>query len=80
MVTKINKILANINEDIINYDGENLYKDGLLDSFQVIELVEQLEETFGIEIAPELVIMENFANKDTILKLTARILEEKNAG
>ena len=56
------KILMELNEEILTYKGDNLYRDGLLDSFQVIDLAAELEEKLGIEIDPEMVILENFAN------------------
>ncbi len=79
MEEKILKILGDLNEEALNYKGDNLYKDGILDSIQVIDLVVQLEEDFEMEIAPEMVILENFANKDTIINLIKKILEGQNA-
>ena len=38
------KILMELNEEILTYKGDNLYRDGLLDSFQVIDLAAELEE------------------------------------
>ena len=37
MEEKILEILAEINEDIVDYDGDSLIDDGLLDSFQVVD-------------------------------------------
>lgn len=80
MESKVLQILKEMNEEIMGYSGENLYKDGLLDSIQVVDLVAQIEETFNVDIAPELVVLENFANKDAIIKFVKQILEEQNAG
>lgn len=76
MEEKILKILGDINEDILTYTGDNLYKDGLLDSFNVIDIVSELEDAFDIEIDAEYVIAENFANKDAIVSLVQKILGE----
>lgn len=73
MEDKIMEILQEINEEIPNYTGDNLYEDRLLDSFQVIELVEQLEDTWNIEIPPEMIVMENFASKDAIISLVKKL-------
>ncbi len=74
------KILMELNEEILTYKGDNLYRDGLLDSFQVIDLAAELEEKLGIEIDPEMVILENFANKDAILGFVKKAMEEQDAG
>ncbi|WP_251493119.1 phosphopantetheine-binding protein [Otoolea muris] len=74
------KILMELNEEILTYKGDNLYRDGLLDSFQVIDLAAELEEKLGIEIDPEMVILENFANKDAILGFVKKTMEEQDAG
>ncbi len=74
------KILMELNEEILTYKGDNLYRDGLLDSFQVLDLAAELEEKLGIEIDPEMVILENFANKDAILGFVKKTMEEQDAG
>lgn len=80
MEDRILKILEEMNDEITDYKGDNLYKDGLLDSIQVVELVTQLEDAFAIDIDPALVVVENFANKETIIKLVKKIVGSENAG
>lgn len=73
---RIVKVLAGINEKIITYDGPNMMEDGTLDSFELIEIVSQLEEEFDIEIDPEDAVIENFANLKTIFSLMKKYIEE----
>lgn len=73
MKEKMKDILAGINEDILDYQGDNLYEDGLLDSIQVIDLVVELEEAFDVEIDPEEVKLENFRTVDAITNMIERI-------
>lgn len=73
MEDKIMEILREINDRIPDYKGDNLYEDKLLDSFQVIELVEQLEDTWNIEIPPEMIVMENFVSKEAIVRLVKKL-------
>ncbi|MCI9584155.1 hypothetical protein D3Z50_14790 [Clostridiaceae bacterium] len=80
MEETIIKILKDMNSEILSYKGDNLYRDGILDSFQVIDLVAELGEKLGIEINPELVVLENFANKDAIVRFAKKLAEEQNAG
>ena len=74
MKEKVLEILAEVNEEILDYDGDNLVESGLLDSFQIIDLVEMFEETFDIEIDAELVIVENFQTKEAIMEMLEGIL------
>lgn len=76
MEDKIMEILQEINEEIPNYKGDNLYEAKLLDSFQIIELVETLEDTWNIEIPPEMIVMENFASKDAIISFVKELVEK----
>lgn len=74
MEEKILELLAEIDEEIISYDGDDLFEAGLLDSFQVIELVEMLEDAFDMEIGAEYVVTENFATKEAIMDMMRRLL------
>ena len=74
MKEKVLEILAEVNEEILDYDGDNLVESGLLDSFQIIDLVEMFEETFDIEMDAELVIVENFQTKEAIIEMLEGIL------
>ncbi|HJJ28325.1 MAG TPA: hypothetical protein O0X70_02920 [Methanocorpusculum sp.] len=73
---RIVKVLANVNEKILTYDGPNMMEDGTLDSFELIEIVSQLEEEFDFEIDAEYAVIENFGNKDTIIALMKKLLGE----
>ena len=67
--------MAKKNEEIASFDGDNLFDAGLLDSFQVIELVGELEDTFDIDIDAKYVIEENFSSKDAIIALIKSLME-----
>ncbi|MBR2401359.1 MAG: acyl carrier protein [Lachnospiraceae bacterium] len=74
MEAKVLEILAEINDEILDYDGDSLVESGLLDSFQIVDLVGMLEEEFDIEIDAELVVVENFETKEAIIKMLEGIL------
>lgn len=74
MTEKILQILKDVNEEIISYEGRNMMEDGLIDSFELIGIVSQLEEEFDIEIDGDYVTLENFANKDAIIGLMKRLI------
>lgn len=75
MEKRVLKILEDLDKNIPAYNGENLFDAGLLDSFQVIDLVSALEDAFEIEIDPEEVVVENFATPRAIVAFMRRILE-----
>ena len=74
MKEEILEILGDINEEILTYTGDNLYDAGIIDSMMVIDIVSEIEDKFGIEIDAELVVAENFANKDSILAFVLPLL------
>ena len=74
MEEKILSIIEEINPEVLTYTGDTMMEDGTIDSFEVIDIVAALEEEFGIEIDASYVVAENFANKDTIIKMMKEIL------
>lgn len=76
MEEKIVSILAEINEEIPAYEGDNLFDAGLLDSLQAVDLVGELEDAFDIEIDARHVVEDNFKSKDAIIALVKRLLED----
>ena len=75
MEKKVMELLKEIDEEILGYEGENLFEAGLLDSFLVIDLVSELEDAFDIEIDAKYVLEENFKTKENIIKLMRRLTE-----
>ena len=75
MEERVMKVLDEINDEIRDYSGDNLFEAGLLDSFLVIDLVSELEEEFDIEINAKYVLEENFKTKEAIINLIKKITE-----
>lgn len=76
MEEQVLEILAEINEEIVDYDGENMFEDGILDSFQVMDLVNDLEDALDIEIDAKYVVEENFCTKEAIINLIDMIMND----
>lgn len=74
MEEKTVEILRSVNEEILTYTGTNMMADGIIDSFELISIIGQLEDEFGIEINANDVTVENFANKESIIKLLSKLL------
>ena len=75
MKERIKKILKDINEEIVNYRGNDLLGEKIIDSFEVMEIVAALEEEFDIEIDSDYIITENFANMQSIIDMMKKCLE-----
>ena len=70
---KIAEILRTINPELVDYKGNNMLEDGLLESVHIMEIVAEIEEIFDIEVAPDYIIPEYFFNIDTLEKLVIEI-------
>lgn len=68
-IDMIFEILARIRPESNFRESSNYMIDGLLDSFDIITLVADLESSFGISIPGTAITPENFHTADTILKL-----------
>lgn len=75
MEKKIREVLEDINEGIISYDGDSMLEDGIIDSFDVIEIMSRLEEIFDVEIDAEYAVSENFSNADSVINMMKKVLK-----
>ena len=78
MEEKILSILEEVSDEILTYDGSDMILDGIIDSFEIVEIITNIEEEFGIEISAENVVAANFANRDSIIEMVKRIMYMKN--
>ena len=69
---KIFSILQGLRPELDFHESTNYIEDGFLDSFDVISLVSELEETYGIIIDGLDIVPENFLNADTIAELVKK--------
>lgn len=76
MEEKVLEVLEEYCEEALDYDGDNMMEEGILDSFTVIDIVSELEDVFDIEIDAKYVVAENFCNKEAIIELVRRLTEE----
>lgn len=72
MREKIENILKEICNDYENYKGVDLWKDGVLDSFDIMNIVAKLEEIYEFEISAGDVVVGNFKNVDTIAEMVKK--------
>lgn len=74
MEEKLLKILADIDEELLTYTGNNMVEDGLVNSLSFITMVSEIEDVFDIDIDPTLLEEEYFGNKDRIVKTIKELL------
>lgn len=73
MEERVIKVLKEIGADITDNRDINLLKSGMIDSYEIVNLVVELEDEFEIEIDPELVVPENFETLSAICNLIKTI-------
>jgi acyl carrier protein len=61
---KLNLEVSSANTDLV--------ETGLLDSLALVELLAQLEETFGLSVSTDDLELENFRSMDSIARFVAR--------
>ncbi|WP_028235561.1 phosphopantetheine-binding protein [Pseudobutyrivibrio sp. MD2005] len=66
---KLLQILEDVRPDINFLVEEKLITDGILDSFDVITIVEELNKEFDIDIKPKYLTAENFNSIKNMTKL-----------
>lgn len=75
MKEKILKILKDLRPDVDFTNQNSLIDEGILDSFDVINLVGELCDVFDIEIGVEDIIPENFNSISLITDMIKRLEE-----
>lgn len=73
MEEKIIKILAGMRPEFDFTEKVNFIEEGMLDSFDIVSLVSELDENFGVVIGGEDVVPENFSSVDAIISLLKRL-------
>lgn len=71
---KVISILTEINPRISTAVDADLLEAGYIDSFEIVNIVMELEDCFEIDIEPEEILPENFKTIDSIVKLIKKSL------
>lgn len=70
------EILEELRPDVDFETETGLVSNGILDSFDIVSLVAQLNETFDIEIGPVNLVPENFNSAEAIWTLVEQLQDE----
>ncbi len=71
------EILEDINPDIDYTTRTGLVKDGILTSFDLVLLMSEISDTFGVSIPPHRIKPENFDSAEVIFNLIQEIKEDE---
>lgn len=77
MKDSILEVLQEVNGDADFESSSDFIEDGLMDSFEIVDLVSRLEDKFPVEIRGIDIVPDNFVNLEAIEKLLKKYLEEK---
>lgn len=69
--------LETIRPEVDFANSEDFIKEGILDSFDIVTLVAEMEKRFGITIDGEDVTPENFKNIETLEQFVQRYLNKE---
>lgn len=73
---KLLKILSEIRPDVDFSNEKKLIDDGVLDSFDIISIVGELNEAYDIDIDVEDLEPENFNTVEAMLELITKLQEQ----
>lgn len=76
MENKILEILEEVRPEFEFGKSEDFIEDGLLDSFDIVTIIDSLEKEFGIVIDGLDVVPENFVNVDSIKSLVEKSVKK----
>lgn len=73
MREKVMEILLEIRPDVDFETGTELITQEILESFDIVTLVSELEDEFGVKIGPKDLVKENFNSADAMVEMLARL-------
>jgi acyl carrier protein len=71
-MSDVTAILSRIRPDVDFSQSEDLFEEGLLDSFDLVTLVSELDREYGISIDGLDIVPENFSSPERIEALLTR--------
>lgn len=75
-MNEIIEILSDLHPDIDFETTKNLVDNKILDSFDIVSLIAEINDNFDIAISAEEITPENFNSAEAIWALVERLMEE----
>lgn len=73
MKEKVMDILMNLRSDVDFENEKKLIGDGILESFDIMSLVAELEDEFDVKIKPKDLVAENFNSVDDMVAMLQKL-------
>ena len=73
---KLIELLKGVRDDVDFDKCTTLVDEGILDSFDIVEIINVIDEEYGIEIPATQIVPENFNSVEAILNMIQRLQEE----
>ena len=70
------EILENLHPEIDFNTCETLIDDGLIDSFDIVTIISEINEEYGVVIPAEEIVPENFNSAKALYSLIQRLEDE----
>lgn len=70
------EILSDLHPEVDFEECDTLIDDGILDSFDIVSLISEINEEFDVVISAEHIIPENFNSAEALYVLIERLEEE----
>lgn len=70
------EILEEMKPDVDFETCDTLIDDGILDSFDILNIVSELNDAFDIEITPVDIVPENFNSAEALWEMVKRLQED----
>lgn len=72
---KVLNVLCAVNDEIRDNQDQDLLVYGIISSFDIVPMMMELEDAFGIEIEAKHIVPDNFRTVDSVVALVEHILE-----
>lgn len=73
---KLIELLSGVRDDVDFKECTTLVDEGVLDSFDIIQIVNVIDEEYDIEVPATEIVPENFNSAQAILNMIQRLQEE----
>lgn len=70
------EILSDLHPEVDFEECDTLIDDGILDSFDIVSLISEINEEFDVVISAEHIVPENFNSAEALYALIERLEEE----
>lgn len=70
---KVLEILMKVNNNVSEDIDADLLETGVIDSFEILTIVMEIEDAFEMEIDPEMVVADNFRSVRAIVNMIERM-------